>query len=213
MLTIDEAIVFHRNQCGLSETPAFDQRLKRDYDGLYGMLPRQFNDEQKVVFLTAREHVFRINESLNFEITEIIEAINSWCEHYNNKSQPINIPGEIRKYIKQLGYYKYQSLLKKDELINKTLGEDARKTLKSIQQSFNRKGRKPDKLSQFIYQEIEKNPSLTESRLLALLITSSWIESVTDSKIKWKESNKIKHAASSGLKDRLHRAKQKYNSR
>jgi hypothetical protein len=206
MLTIEEAIEFHRKRCALSEVPAFDQRLKRDYDGLHGMLPPQFNDEQKGGFLTTREHVFRINKSLNFEITVIIEAINSWCEHYNNKSQPMNLSDEISEYIKDLGYFKYQFLLNRDELLSKTLGEGARKVYTSIQQSEAASKPRQDELQKIITNELENSPNATWKEILKRLKSHTEFE-ITDDSIKWIERGKNKSAAISGLKDRVSRAK------
>ena len=215
MDTIEEAIQWRREMTCFSpkEQHEFDERLRKDYDGYMGMLPEWMPDDHKKLFIYSREQEFSDNKNLGYD-TEIIEAkvieqINNWCEYHQRKRIR---PRDMGKHIFNLGLLKYQSSLSKEEVIKITLGAGARKALMSFEQSKRRKNRNPDKLSQYIYQEVVKNPSLTESGLLAILITDSWIRSVTDSKIKRKESNKAKQAPMSGLKDRLHKAKKKYNS-
>jgi len=133
-MTIEGVIEEHRALTPESEKEEFEQRLKPPYNGYTGMLPKHMTNEQKCTFFTEREMLFGKTRLhiVNFKNTEIIEAINSWVEHYNKKSQPMMVPDKISKHIQELGWLKYQSLLSKKELLNKTLGEGAKRAFISI---------------------------------------------------------------------------------
>ena len=133
MLTIEELIQWWREQtcCSPEELHEFNERLNKKYDGYMGMVPEWMPDEYKKLFIRSREQEF-IDSDRKHD-TEIIKAINRWCDHHQGKgTQP---PWVLGKHIRNLGLLKYLSSLSKEEVINKMLGEGARGVLESYQQS------------------------------------------------------------------------------
>jgi len=158
MLTIEEVIQWWREQTCSSpeELHEFDERLHKDYDGYMGDLPEGMLDDYKKLFIQSREQEFI--DSDHKHDTEIIDAINSWCDYHHRKHK--HPPWDLGENIRNLGWLKFLSSFSEEEILNGAIGEGARKALMKIKQGKGGRGKKGSKLElkrsmELICQEIK----------------------------------------------------------
>jgi len=149
MFTFEEFIQWRRDLTCFSpeEQHEFDERLSKDYDGYMGQLAPWMTDEHKILFLNSREQEFSGNKNLGYDTkiieAKVIEAINSWCDfHHRKHTQP---PWDLGENIRNLGWLKFLSSFRAEEILNGVIGEGARKALVKIKQGKRGEGKKDSK--------------------------------------------------------------------